>query len=80
MLSRPATPAPTVCPRCQSPLGGERRQATGLDGRTICEPCQHQEMDELIEQLDRTSPGPARPANMIPVAERGPLASAGFGG
>lgn len=77
MSTRPATPAPVVCPRCRSPLGGGRRHATGLDGRTVCEPCQYQELDELIEQLDRTPPGPALPANLVPAEERRRPARAG---
>lgn len=61
---------PTVCPRCAKLVGGDRRAATALDGSMICESCQHAELDELIEQLERTAPGPAVPANLIPIEER----------
>lgn len=79
-MPRPATPpAPTACPRCGSGLVGARRPATALDGRTICEPCQHAELDELIEQLERTPPGPALPANLVPIEEHRRARSAGGG-
>ncbi len=65
-----AAPTPSACPRCARALAGERRPATALDGRVICEPCQHAELDELIEQLERMAPGPALPANLVPIEER----------
>jgi hypothetical protein len=40
----------------------------------VCEPCQHQELEELLNQLERQSPGPALPANAIPPSERVRLA------
>jgi hypothetical protein len=66
-----------ACPRCTSALGADRRRATALDGGTVCEPCQHQELDELIEELERTGTGPAVPANSIPLESRARLARSG---
>jgi hypothetical protein len=64
-------PVPTqpahACPRCQAPLGVERRRATSLDGGMVCEPCQHEELEELLDLLEQTPPGPALPANQAPL-------------
>lgn len=73
-----ATPA--VCARCAAPLGAERPRATGLAGGTVCEPCQHEELEELLDQLEHLSPGPALPANAIPLSERVGLAGRAAGG
>lgn len=59
-----------ACSRCAAPLGGERRRATGLAGEPVCEPCQHEELEELLRQLDLLPPGPAVPANTIPLVGR----------
>ncbi|HEX7124892.1 MAG TPA: hypothetical protein VF406_03845 [Thermodesulfobacteriota bacterium] len=70
-MPTPATTRqPSACPRCARAIGGEVKAATALDGSVICESCQHAELDELIELLERTTPGPALPANLIPVEER----------
>lgn len=60
----------TTCSRCSAPLGAERRRATGLAGAPVCEPCQHEELEELLRHLERLPPGPAVPANTIPIVGR----------
>lgn len=70
----PTQPPPAstsaVCSRCAAPIGTARRPATGLAGGLVCEPCQHEELEELLSQLESQSPGPALPANAIPLGDR----------
>ncbi len=79
MPTSAATSQPSACPRCARAIDDEHKAATALDGGVICEACQHAELDELIEQLDRTTPGPALPANLVPIEERRRARSGGAG-